>query len=51
MILLGTFFTISSGDIATITDYTGDLFSDFFPIIAIVLAIFFLGLLWKAFHK
>jgi len=52
LLFLGTFFTITGGDMATITSYTGDLFSDFFPLIAIVISIFLLGLLWRNFtHK
>jgi len=39
LILTGTFFTISSGDITTMLGYTGSLISDLLPIILPLLGI------------
>lgn len=33
MLLLGTFFTITSNDVTTALGYTGDLVGDFMPLI------------------
>jgi hypothetical protein len=49
MILLGTFFTITSGDIASATGYTGALVSDLWGLIAIFVGIAILGALWNVF--
>lgn len=37
--MLGTFFTISTTDIATMIGYTGDLFADFSPILLIIVSV------------
>jgi uncharacterized membrane protein YgaE (UPF0421/DUF939 family) len=37
--MLGTFFTISTTDIATMIGYSGDLFADFSPILLIVVGV------------
>jgi hypothetical protein len=36
---LGTFFTISSGDIASTTAYAGSLVGDFMPLLVVILGI------------
>ena len=45
MYLLGTFFDLTSGDIATTTAYAKGLISDFFPILAIVIGIAIAGMI------
>lgn len=37
--MLGTFFTISSGDIASTTDYAGSLVADFMPLLVVLIGI------------
>lgn len=38
--LLGTFFEITPGDIATTTTWAGNIIKDFFPLILVILGIF-----------
>ena len=47
--IFGTFFTITSGDIATATGYTASLVSDLWGLIAIFVGIAILGALWSVF--
>lgn len=42
---------ITTGDIATITAYAGDIFGGIFPLFAIVVGIGLVGLLWAIFVK
>jgi hypothetical protein len=51
MILTGTFFDLSAGDIATATAYTSGFIKDFWPILAILLGLSIAGIIVGIFFR
>jgi hypothetical protein len=51
IILTGTFFTISSGDVSTMLGYTGNLIADLLPIILPLLGISIALAIWRNLKK
>jgi len=51
IILTGTFFTISSGDVTTMLGYTGNLIADLLPILLPILGITIGLAIWRQLKK
>jgi hypothetical protein len=51
MIILGTFFTIGSGDIATSLGYSGQLLGDLMPLIVVFVGISIAFAVWRHVKK
>lgn len=53
--MIGTFFTISEGDMTTMIGYIGDLFTDLSPLLLLIVgvgvAMLLIGFIIRAFSK